>query len=346
MPRASGSRRWRAALGYTVAHRGQHRARNSCGEAASGAGMPAMVRVGFTDAVKSDDGSKAVLRAAGHLLHRPEQRPSAGGTFIIRRGYKSWGGNGVSYNNPALQSYFNFLSTTGCRSENCFNLDHQNPDNIGKGDWLPRTKASRRSRPTACARHLQCSRMQSSGRPVCAYPKRQTWPGGQHGRNHQPGRHRPRASTSTSSTATTGMLFFYVCRTRRMRADVGRWAVAAGSRRRPGLPRRDRARHLLLVPAAGLHQLFGGARRPELRPRRVELRARAGGSIYSYANGRYELPEPADQRRLAYVVPQGVSGAPVAPGQAVQRDPANRGRPAFERSVATVPPYCPTGEQR
>ena len=31
------------------------------------------------------------------------------GNFTIKRAYKSWGGNGVSFNNPLLQRYFNFL---------------------------------------------------------------------------------------------------------------------------------------------------------------------------------------------------------------------------------------------
>lgn len=89
-------------------------------------GMPATVRVGLTDAVKSDMDKKPFHVRVGICYSKAGGGALAPENFTITRGYKSWGGNGVNYNDLTLRRSFNRLSNL-YDGQNCFNLDHQNP---------------------------------------------------------------------------------------------------------------------------------------------------------------------------------------------------------------------------
>lgn len=98
-------------------------------------GIPSVVRVGFTDAVKPGMDTKPFFVRLGIRYSDANGAPPAN-RFTITRGFKSWGGNGVSYNNPTLQQQFNFLANR-YKGQSCFNLDHQNPQNLDPVSGCP-----------------------------------------------------------------------------------------------------------------------------------------------------------------------------------------------------------------
>jgi hypothetical protein len=89
-------------------------------------GMPGTVRVGLTDAVKSDMGNKPFHVRVGICYSNAQGTPPAGNKLTVTRGYKSWGGNGVNYNDLAVRRSFNRLAGL-YDNQSCFNLDPQNP---------------------------------------------------------------------------------------------------------------------------------------------------------------------------------------------------------------------------
>jgi hypothetical protein len=69
--------------------------------------------------------------------------------------------------------------------------------------------------------------------------------------------------------------------------------------------------------------------------------AKAGGSVYTYQGGRYALPVPANQNRLAYAVKSVAGPAPnVRDGEIVQANPIADNGKGFARSVAAKAPLC------
>ena len=100
-------------------------------------GMPSVVRVGFTDAVKSHMSEASPFHVrVGICYSNANGQPPNGANIKITRGYKSWGGNGVALNNTDVQRDFNFLSGR-YKSQNCLNLDWQQADNMAPGTGCP-----------------------------------------------------------------------------------------------------------------------------------------------------------------------------------------------------------------
>ncbi|HEY3177307.1 MAG TPA: hypothetical protein VGL25_00320 [Casimicrobiaceae bacterium] len=86
-------------------------------------GMPRYTNIGLTDVVKPDIASKPFSARIGVCY------TNVGGThppaeFAILRGFKSWGGNAVNYNDPTLRKSFNRLVNL-YNGQTCHNLDSQ-----------------------------------------------------------------------------------------------------------------------------------------------------------------------------------------------------------------------------
>ncbi|MEJ7687705.1 MAG: hypothetical protein WKG52_12330, partial [Variovorax sp.] len=188
--------------GYTV----RASATTAPGQSSAGVGIPRTVRVGFTDAVKPAMDRKPFHVRVGICYSDRSGAAPAGGNFTIRRGYKSWGGNGVSYNNPALQKYFNFLANR-YRGQNCFNLDHQNPGNLADGTGCPAEGVIPVPLGGVCPSPSTLDA--SAAPPVCVFPREVLTAASTLGELTRPDG-TPADFSKYYYDARTGMLFFYV----------------------------------------------------------------------------------------------------------------------------------------
>lgn len=119
-------------VGYSV----QANPSSQPGQENSPYGMPKTVRVGFTDAVKSDMQAKPFYVRVGICYTNAQNGPPAAGNFTITRGYKSWGGNGVNTTKAAMRQYFNQLENR-YGSQTCHNLDSGVARNLAPGTGCP-----------------------------------------------------------------------------------------------------------------------------------------------------------------------------------------------------------------
>ncbi len=93
-------------------------------------GMPNVVRVGFTDAVKPRMDIKPFHVRIGICYSDVNRKPPNGAGIKITRGYKSWGGAGTQLLNSDVRRSFNQLSNR-YGMQTCINLDSQNSPNMG-----------------------------------------------------------------------------------------------------------------------------------------------------------------------------------------------------------------------
>ncbi len=89
-------------------------------------GMPNVVQFGFTDAVKPDMDKKPFYVRLGIRYVDKDGRALAAGDFKVERGYRSWGGNGVHFATDEMRQYFNRLDGSSYGNELCYNLNEQN----------------------------------------------------------------------------------------------------------------------------------------------------------------------------------------------------------------------------
>ena len=123
-------------LGYTVSARSA--ANDAQYKAVAGPpGIPRYISVGLTDVLKPDlDHQPFYSRIGVCYTNKDGSHPPATATFAIDRGYRSWGGNGVNYNDPAMQKYFNFLQNRYA-GQFCHNLDDQVVNNMNVDTGCP-----------------------------------------------------------------------------------------------------------------------------------------------------------------------------------------------------------------
>ncbi len=152
------------------------------------------------------------------------------GNFAIKRGYRSWGGNGVDPNDADLRKVFISLDLQYPETPNpvteaqqCFNLGAQNPPNPSTvlsmaAPWVVRQRASTPGRTTARNAPLseELRRSAETTCPCAPSSPRRLLP-----RKRSPTLTDPATGKPTASAfdkyfydTTSGMLFFYVVQDR------------------------------------------------------------------------------------------------------------------------------------
>src|SRR5262249_41985486 len=143
--------------GYTVSAKVDPKAQAPTGQA----GIPAVLTVGFTDAVKPDISPEDpfYVRVGICYTNTNGMHPAAG-NFTIKRGYKSWGGNGVYEEGKAL--YFHWTKLLGkYNGQTCHNLDNDTvgdanvPLNLDPDDGCPAARFTRRALASTCPNHVK-----------------------------------------------------------------------------------------------------------------------------------------------------------------------------------------------
>ena len=104
------------------------------GQAQLQPGIPSIVHLSFTDAVKSNMSAANPFYVRVGICYSNAQGRPPNGNFTITRGYKSLGGNGINAALPDYRPYYTqLIPTTSTR--NCDNLDNNN--NVVGSDGVP-----------------------------------------------------------------------------------------------------------------------------------------------------------------------------------------------------------------
>ncbi|WP_280153557.1 hypothetical protein [Piscinibacter sp. XHJ-5] len=301
------------------------------GVVAGPAGIPSIVRVGFTDAVKPDMASRPFYVRIG-ICYTDAGGATPTGSFTIRRGYKSWGGNGVSFNNPLLQPFYNQLQNR-FNGEFCHNLDHQNPTQNFGATGCPAHGVTPAPADGSCP---PPSTLDAATRQ-CIYPV-STLTAASSLSEVTNADGTPASFTKYWYDRDIGMLYFYVMQD----ADNARGVAPIGScPGDPACPGADELDTYHSCPPQGCINYsveLSGAYTPG-EPRCDE---KAGGSVYTYQNRLYELPAPAQQNVLAYVVKPNAAGSfNVQDGEIVKRTEVATNDKGFSHSLPAKPPVCP-----
>ena len=284
-------------------------------------GMPRTVHVGFTDAVKPNMRQEPFYVRLGICYSNKAGQPPAN-NFTVQRGYKSWGGNGVNYNDPELQKYFNFLANR-YGGQSCFNLDEQNKAvNLG-ANGCPAEGVM--AVPTSGVCPAGSTKSTAVNPPVCVFP-RQTLTSAANMSELTNADGTPKDLNKYYFDSATGMLFFYV----QQDADNAHGATPLGSC--PGdaaCPDEHELDTYYSCPPQGCISYSVQLNDAGYEP---------GPSNCAYDAARFGLPEPVNTNRLAYMTPAGgpgpVSGTPVIAVQ--QTTPQN-----MLHWVPAQAPWCP-----
>jgi hypothetical protein len=132
------------------------------------AGVPPLVHVGIVDVVKpriSAD-NPFYVRVGICYTGDANSHPASADLFMITRGYRSWGGGGVDPTDPLLRRFYNQLdgqSNDLNPAESCFNLDHQNKENL-------KTCPSVGVTPVPASGTCPAPSSKDPNRPLCIYP--------------------------------------------------------------------------------------------------------------------------------------------------------------------------------
>ena len=261
-------------------------------------GMPKVVRVGFTDAVKPAMDQKPFYVRLGICYSNTGGGPPTG-TFRIRKGYKSWGGNGVNVFNPQVQANFNELwDRRG--SQRCKNLDNQNPaGNLDAVNGCPAEGIT-----PVPAGGCPAGSTEDSAARVCVYPRTelQSVSSIDDLTNRADGT--PRNTNAFFFDKTTGMLFFYVLQDAKNAHAVAPIGSCPGND--AACPAANELDTYFGCPAQGCINYSVELDDLKYTPGPAQCDALAGGSIYG-PNG-YSVPEPPAPHLLAYAGEDGSVG--------------------------------------
>lgn len=278
-------------------------------------GMPWQLQVGLTDAVKSRMNEKPFHVRVGICYSGANGKPPAN-DFTVVRGYKSWGGNGVNYNDSAMKPYFNRYDG-GSGLPTCFNLDMQNPavnlKNPVEGKFEPAACPAQGVIPQleaggcpagAVAEGKQCLFKTQSYRQAASIAEL-TKPDGT-----------PAAMDKYFYDAASGMLYFYVVQDSPNAVGVAPLGSCKGlPGDDPACPGKDELETYYGCPPQGCTTVMVTANDPAYVPGEAKCDALSpGGSIYGAGSnpgdsgdhglktgkGGYTVPEPVITNRLAY----------------------------------------------
>ncbi|MDM0015614.1 hypothetical protein QTH87_24465 [Variovorax sp. J22P168] len=293
------------------------------GQAKVTPGMPAIVRLGFTDAVKPAMDTKPFYTRLGICYSNPNGSPPSGANIKVVRGYKSWGGGSVSFDNALLQQYFNRLVDRR-GGQHCHNLDDQG----GKANLNPVTGCPAEG-VTAMPAGGVCpagSSAEGDGtKRVCVFPREQLTAVGSLAALTNADGTPANGGRNFFFDAQTGMLFLYV----QQASPNAHGPSPLGSCRGlpgddPACPGKDELDTYYSCPPQGCINYSVELNDPNYVPGPANCEALAGGNLYG-PNG-YSLPEPPLGNRLGLVVTSGPS--PIVEPRA---DPVVRDGKTYQR---------------
>ena len=290
-------------------------------------GIPKIINIGLTDAVKPNmDVHPFYVRVGVCYSDRTNGVPP-NPRFEILRGYKSWGGNGVEYNDKVMRKYFNKLNGL-YKGEICENLDAQNRGRNLQEHGCPAHGV------VIAAEGGQCPAGSTpgtaGGHPSCIFPPselsegtfEQLAPGGK----PDPKKY--------YYDKTTGMLFFYVMQNEINAAPAPSPIGSCGIARDSACPTPDES--FYGCPAQGCTTYRVEIVDAGYSPGASACGGSGAADIYAKVP-KYVLAEPTDANQLGYVPPSFPPGitakSPVIP----QRQET---KPGFAHRVAMTPPIC------
>ena len=339
------------ALGYTVS--ASSAANDPHYRAVAGPpGMPRYISLGLTDVLKPElDAHPFYARVGVCYTNKDGSYPPATATFAIDRGYRSWGRNGVNYNDPAMQKYFNFLQNR-FGGQFCHNLDHQIVNNMDAltgcpaDGVIPKTGAC-----PAGSREDKDVNQQS----ICVFETTTLAPAATGIGELTNADGTPHDFNKYFYDANTGMLFFYVMQKELNAVGTSPLGSCTEGATDPACPNPndpDNPESYYSCPAQGCItytvRLKGdvpydpGA--SACGDASDSTRFTDPAAIYRVqdAQGKriYELEEPKNANHLVYVVRNGTSGSgSVINGTVVDAEPRKSAQ-GFWHSTAKRPPVC------
>ncbi len=173
-------------------------------------GFPRYISVGLVDVVKPriTKADPFVVRVGVCFTNKDGTYPDAVDRFEIKRGYRSWGGGPLDYNNPAIKPFYNKLDLA-YEDQRCYNLAAASPfilNDAVKG--CPAHGITPRDANNGCPPGAEAT----TGRnnlPVCAFPPTVMTPAPAINDITKPDGS-PNDTDKYYYDKTTGMLFFYV----------------------------------------------------------------------------------------------------------------------------------------
>ncbi len=292
-------------------------------------GMPRLVSIGLTDVVKPEikKGNEFYTRVGVCYTNTDGTYPA--GDFEIRRGYRSWGGNGVDPNDEDLRKLFIYLDLA-YQDQRCFNLAAQTPAILNdpvKG--CPATGIYAASDRSSCPNGGTLT-MDRNNLPVCSFAPTHVDQSQFARRTHQAGWHAGDLRQVVLRPKYRDAVF--LCGAGPPERE-GHVAAGELHRRRqrsvlsqPG--RRDAAGELLHLPSGRLRVVFDQARREHaLRSGQIAMR-RVDGSDGDLCGEARVRAAHADRRQQARVPGPRRVARPAAPRNAAPgwRDRGSQGR--------------------
>ena len=303
-------------------------------------GMPALVHIGFTDAVKSNMDQKPFYVRVG-ICYSDAQGKPPNGDFTILTGYKSWGGNGVNAADPALRPFYTPLDTrqTPQSTRTCNNRDQANPANLDPDKGCPAQGLMGVPASGSCPAG---STAQGS---FCMFPTDKLSAATSLAQLSNPDG-TPVDASKYFFDSSTGMLFFYV----RQTANNAHGAMPIGSCHTPAQPGDDPAcpgakdlDTYFGCPAQGCSNYSVRLNDPNYQPGPSACAALApGGDLYAPATG-YALTDAPLTNHLAYAGQSGAA-AIVQPIQQTGISPYQHWVPSQQPSCDTTTPVTPPGK--
>jgi hypothetical protein len=262
------------------------------------------------------------------------------GNFEIKRGYRSWGGNGVEFNDPELRKKFNYLDQV-YQGERCFNLGSQTPQILNDpAKGCPAHGIIGRGPNDSCPAGSTAT-VDRNNLPICAFaPTTLTQANSLGEITNADGT--PNDINKWFYDNGTGMLFFYVAQDRPNAVGSTPLGSCAGGASDsacpdPNSPNDATKENYYTCPPEGC--ITYSVRLATTTP--YDPGPSACGSKPEYTQ-----PAPKDANQLAFVVPSGTTPAPpFQDGSIVQAIDAET-KPTFKHRLAgfggnAVSPVCP-----
>ena len=308
----------------------------------TGTGIPTVVDVGFTDAVKPSTSQTTPFFVRVGICYtstdQTHRHPADPGMFTISRGYKSYGGGNVSDRDTDLRLFWNKLENR-YQGQTCNNLDVQVPNNLpsdpSKGcpaDGVTGVP------PGGCPQGSTLGTAQD-GTPACIYPKMEMTS------VYDDADCCPQRDISCIRCLkngdlpvldqyfydpATGWLFFNVVQ--EFANPIGPSPLGSCAAGSPDpCPNTAKKESYYACPAQGCPDYIVRLNDPNYTP---------GESDCADPYPAFAQNAPTGQNQLAYFVPQGVTPPNgIVDGQIVT--PLVVANPGFPHSQATLAPWCP-----
>lgn len=296
-------------------------------------GMPRLLSIGLTDVVKPDikTGNEFYSRVGVCYTNADGTYPP--GDFEIKRGYRSWGGNGVDPNDADLRKLFIYLNLAYPdtpdpvnEGQKCFNLASQTPSILndvldGKVTGCPATGIYSQGGGRGCAFGGTPDKSRN-GLPVCSFQPTTLKKANSLAELTKPTTGKPVAFDKWFYDQSTGMRFFYVVQDRPNAKGTSPLGNCTGGATDPSCPDPNAAtqpENYYTCPPEGC--VSYNVRLAATTPYTPGA-SKCGGSADSTAiytlKPEYTQPAPTGVNKLVFLVPPGSPAPPPPPSNLVQ----------------------------